>query len=506
MAIDSKRIAKNTAVLYFRMIVLMAMALYTSRIVLKALGVEDFGTYNVVGGVVAVLGFLNSTMSTASSRYIAVALGEGIYEKIRQTFRSLFYVIIALLLLVLLASETIGLWFLLEKMVIPDGRMTAAIWVYQFSVITVLVTIAGVPYDAAIIANERMNAFAYISLFDGFAKLVVAILIQYAYGDKLIIYAACLMLVHIIDVLVRVIYCKKRITGCEIVGRVDKEEVKHILKFVSWSAYGSFATAGFTHGLNIVLNLFFGPVVNAARSISVQVQNAVLIFSSNFQTAISPQLMMNTSQQEFDSAKKLFISGSKLSFILLCVLGVPVMSETHYILKLWLGEVPDYSVAFCQIMIIISIWSCLDNPIRVVNQAEGNIRKFQLYECTMLLLIVPISYFALKICLLPIIVFYVHLVVELLAQIVRLRIMLPKINLQFRDYLLGVYSRIVPVFFLPILSYYVINLFFDEGILRVIINFTIIEILIIVISFTICFNRQEKNLLFSYVRTKLKRQ
>lgn len=488
------------------MILLMAMALYTSRVVLHALGVEDFGTYNVVGGIVAVLGFLNSTMSTASSRFIAVALGVDDYEEMRKTFRSLFYVIIALTLLVLIASETVGLWFLVEKMVIPDGRMNAAFWVYQFSVISVLITIVGVPYDAAIIANERMNAFAYISLFDGTAKLIVALLLQYTSGDKLIIYSACLMLVYIIDVIVKFIYCKRRVIGCEISGRIDKGQVKHILKFVSWSAYGSFATAGFTHGLNIVLNLFFGPVVNAARSISVQVQNAVLIFTSNFQTAISPQLIVNTSQKEFESARKLFVSGSKLSFILLCVLGIPVMAETHYILNLWLGEVPDYSVAFCQIMIVISIWSSLDNPIRVVNQAEGNIRKFQFYECTLLLLIVPISYFVLKIYLLPIIVFYVHLVIELIAQIVRLRIVLPKINMHFKEYVLGVYCRVAPVFFLPILSYYFINAFYREGLTRVVVNFTIVEILIVLLSFVIGLNRQEKYLLFSYVRKKISRQ
>ena len=231
-----------------------------------------------------------------------------------------------------------------------------------------------------------------------------------------------------------------------------------------------------------------------------------MIFTSNFQTAISPQLMMNTSQKEFGSAKKLFVSGSKLSFILLCMLGIPVMAETHYILNLWLGEVPDYSIVFCQIMIVISIWSCLDNPIRVVNQAEGNIRKFQLYECTLLLLIVPISYLALKLYLLPTIVFYVHLVVELFAQIVRLRIVLPKINMNFKEYIQGVYLRIAPVFFLPILSYYIINSLFDYGLNRVIFNVSIIELLIVVLSFAICFNKQEKELILSFLRNKIKKQ
>lgn len=505
MAIDSKRIAKNTAVLYLRMILLMVVALYTSRVVLEALGVEDFGTYNVVGGVVAVLGFMNSTMSTASSRFIAVSLGDGNIEKIRQTFNALFYVILALIVLVFIASETIGLWFLLEKMVIPDGRMNAAIWVYQFSVVTVLITIAGVPYDAAIIANEKMNAFAYISLFDGFAKLVAAILILYASGDRLIIYAACLMIVHVVDVIFRVLYCKRKVVGCEIAGSFDRNQVKQILKFVSWSAYGSFATAGFTHGLNIVLNLFFGPVVNAARSIAVQVQNASLIFTSNFQTAINPQLMMNTSQKDYESTKKLFVSGSKLSFILLCVLGMPIMAETHYILKLWLGEVPDFSVSFCKIMVIISIWSCLDNPLRVVNQAEGNIRKFQLYECTILLLIVPISYFILKLYALPIVVFYVHLIVELLAQIVRLKIVLPKIRMSIKDYICCVYIPVIPVFFIPIITYLILNFYLEESILRLIFNFTIIELLIILITIAVGLNRMERNALFTYVSVKMNR-
>lgn len=499
MAIDSKTIAKNTAVLYFRMILLMVVSLYTSRVVLTALGVDDFGIYNVVGGVVAVLGFLNGTLSTSSSRFVTVALAGGDLHNMRKTFATVFTVNIMLLLIILLLAETVGLWFLYEKMTIPNDRMTAAFWVYQFSVITVAFNITCVPFNASIIAHEKMSAFAYISLIDAFLKLGAAYYVTTASYDRLVLWGGGLMTIQVLNCLLYVFYCKKHFNECSISLCFDGKMFKKIMGFISWSAYGSFVSVGFTHGLNIILNLFFSPAVNAARGIAVQVQGAVMHFTSNFQTAINPPLIKNTSQRDFSSARTLLTASSKFSFFLLCVLGIPLIVEAHHIIQIWLGQVPEYAVQFVQIMLVTGIWGCLAGPLRVVNQAEGNIKKFQLYECTILLMIVPISYFTLKLWQIPILVFVVHLVIDNIAQFIRMSIVLPKIEMSISTYIKEVYLRVLPVFVMSFVAPFLIHRLVKEGLFRLVVNITITEIVMLAIIYIIGLKSSERVLIINYV-------
>lgn len=501
MAINGKTIAKNTAVLYFRMILLMVVSLYTSRVVLAALGVDDFGIYNVVGGVVAVLGFLNGTLSTSSSRFVTVALAGGDEQNMRKTFAVVFTVNVMLLLIILLLAETVGLWFLYEKMTIPDARMNAAFWVYQFSVITVAFNITCVPFNASIIAHEKMSAFAYISLIDAFLKLGAAYCITTILADRLIFWGGALMAIQILNCLIYVFYCHKHFSECRLSLCFDRGMFKQIMGFISWSAYGSFVSVGFTQGLNIILNLFFNPAVNAARGIAVQIQGAVMQFTSNFQTAINPPLIKNTSQKDFESARKLLTVSSKFSFFLLCILGVPLIVEAHYVLQIWLGQVPDYAVQFVQIMLVIGIWGCLANPLRIVNQAEGNIKKFQLYECTILLMIVPVSYFMLKIWHIPILVFVVHLVIDNIAQVVRMKIVLPKIDMTMGTYVKNIYFRIIPVFFLSFIVPILINQFMEEGLIRFILSLVATETTMMLVIYVIGVTYSERQML----RTSIKK-
>lgn len=495
MAINGKTIAKNTAVLYFRMILLMIVSLYTSRVVLAALGVDDYGIYNVVGGIVAILGFLNGTLSTSSSRFVTVALAEGDEQIMRKTFTVVFTVNVLLLLIILLLAETVGLWFLYEKMTIPDERMNAAFWVYQFSVITVAFNITCVPFNASIIAHEKMSAFAYISLIDAFLKLGAAYCITTTTTDRLIIWGGALMAIQILNCLIYVLYCYKHFNECRLSLCFDGVMFKKIMGFISWSAYGSFVSVGFTQGLNIILNLFFNPAVNAARGIAVQVQGTVMHFTTNFQTAINPPLIKNTSQKDFASARKLLTVSSKFSFFLLCILGIPLIVEAHYVLQIWLGQVPDYAVQFVQIMLVIGIWGCLANPLRIVNQAEGNIKKFQLYECTILLMIVPVSYFMLKLWQIPIIVFVVHLVIDNIAQIVRVAISLPKIDMPIKDYINDVYLRILPVFVLSFISPIIIYFFMSEGLCRFLISLIVTETVMMFVIYSVGITQEERLLI-----------
>ena len=317
---NNKRIAKNTLLLYFRMLVLMAVGLYTSRVILAALGVEDFGIYNVVGGIVTIIGFLNGTLSTASSRYVTVALGKGDKRRMHEVFSSVLLVNILLCLIVFVLSETVGLWFLYHKMVIPAERMNAAFWVFQFSVITVMQHIICVPFNATIIAHERMKAFAYIGLFDAFAKLGVAMLLTIeAVWDRLILYAILLYLISLTNQVIYLRYCYRNFPETKSMPRANSRLLKEMTTFISWSAYGSFVSVGFTQGLNILLNLFFGPAVNAARAVAVNVQQHVFQFTTNFQTAINPQLTKSVAQDNSAQARVLLIASSKYSFFLLCM-------------------------------------------------------------------------------------------------------------------------------------------------------------------------------------------
>lgn len=503
MAIDGRKIAKNTAALYFRMILLMIISLYTSRVVLAALGVDDYGIYNVVGGVVALLGFLNGTISTSSSRFITVALGTGDETGMRKTFTTVFTVCILLLTLIILVAETVGLVFLSEKMVIPTSRMNAAFWVYQFSVITVALNVISVPFNAAIIAHEKMDVFAYFSLFDGFAKLIAASILNITTIDRLVLWGTCLMLIQVVSSFLYSAYSLKKFNECTISLKCDKYKLRNIFSFMSWAAYGSLATAGFTQGLNIILNLFFGPVVNAARGIAVQVQGAVLHFTTNFQTAVNPQLIQNTANKDFPAARTILVSSSKLSFYLLCILGIPIISETHYILNLWLGQVPENTVSFVRIMLFISIWGCLANPLRIINQAEGNIRKFQICECTILLLIVPISYFSLKLWEIPILVFIVHFIMDSIAQIVRIKIVLPKVNMSVKSYITDVYLPIIPSFFIPLACHGLLNYWFEESFTRFICNFLCAELVIIICVLVFGLSKYEKEFIMNAFRKLL---
>ena len=500
------RIVKNTIILYVRMVILMITSLYTSRIILSALGVEDFGIYNVVGGIVVILGFLNGALSTASSRYITVALSTGDLLKMQRNFSNVLLVNGLLGIIIFILGETAGLWFLYNKMEIPTGRLYAALWVYQISIITVILNIVSVPYNAMIIAHERMKAFAYISLFDAFGKLLLAFLLERLLGyDRLIMYALFVFMIQLIDRIFYGSYCRRKFKETHFSFCFNKSELKEIFQFISWSAYGSFASAGFTQGLNILLNLFFGPTVNAARGISVQVQNAVVSFTTNFQTAINPQIIKSVAQGNISDTCHLMISSSKYSFYLLCILGLPIIAETHYILSLWLENVPDYSVQFVKIMLVISIWSSLANPLRIVNQAEGNIKKFQLYECSVLLLIVPLSYFGLKMWKFPELVFFVQLIIELLVQVIRLKLVLPKIHMSLSKYAKEIYLRIIPVFLFPFVSIFLFQ-GIEESFLRLCLSFICMEILMFTLIYYWGMTTNERSFVTNNIIDTLKKK
>lgn len=438
---NNQRIAKNTLLLYFRMLFMMAVSLYTSRVVLNTLGIEDFGIYSVVGGITTMFSFLNSAMSSSTQRYMTFALGKGEILQLRKVFQMSLNIHWLIALLMLILGETIGLWFLKEKMVIPLERQDAAFWVYQFSVATMIIMIISVPYNAAIIAHEKMSAFAYISVMEVLLRLGIVYLLYFTRSDKLIFYVALLFATQLLLRIIYGFYCKQNFEETHYEWRWDKNLFKEMLGFAGWNLWGGLAGVFFTQGLNILLNIFFGPAVNAARGIAVLVQGAVAQFSSNFQTALNPQITKSYAKGDLVYMRSLIFRSSKFSFLLLATISFPIFIQADILLSTWLGVVPDYTVTFVRLMLCITVIDAMAGAFMVAAQSTGRIRIYQSVIGGILLAIVPVSYIVLKLGAAPWSVFLVHLCICIIAFIVRLYIVHSMICLSLRSYLCEVLLR-----------------------------------------------------------------
>lgn len=447
---NNNRIAKNTLLLYIRMFFMLLINLYTSRVVLSTLGIVDYGINNVVGGVITMLGFLTGSLSAASSRYITYDLGKGDMTALKKTFGNILSIHFILAAIVLVLGETLGLWFMSTQLQIPPEREIAAMWVYQFSILSFILAVISVPYNATIIAHEKMSAFAYISIADAILKLLIVYLLVIIPYDKLIIYAILYFCIQAFDRIVYGVYCSRHFAETHTRLRYDGKLFREIFAFAGWTMNGNLAVIGFTQGLNILLNIFFGPAVNAARGIAVQVQGVCQQFCNNFQMALNPQLTKNYAQGDLNNMHRLLVKSSKFSFYILFFIVLPLMFKAEFVLKLWLGIVPEHTVTFLRLILIVGLLYTLSNPIIVSVHATGKLKKFQLIEGTMLLTIVPIAYILLKFFgIRPEYVFVVHIVVELCTQYARMRIVLPMIDMKLEDYFRSV---IKPILLVVILS------------------------------------------------------
>lgn len=439
--VDNKRIAKNTALLYVRMLFSMVVGLFTSRVILASLGVVDYGINNVVGGVVAMFGFLNAAMTTSTQRYLTYELGRGDTERLGLTFMTSMYIHILIAVAVVVLAETVGLWFLKNKIVIPDGREVAAMYCYQFAILSTVISILSYPFNAAIVSHERMSAFAYISILDVILKLAIAYILYTVNSDKLIVYSILLFSVQILLTLIYVIYCRKHFEETHFRRLWDTKLLKEMGSFAGWNMWGNIAWILFTQGINILLNIFFGPVVNAARGVAVQAQGTIMQFSGNFQTAINPQITKTYSQNDLTNMHRLIFRSSKFTFFLLLCLSLPVILEADVILSVWLKEVPEYTAIFLRLMLCIAIIDAVANPLMVSAAATGKVKVYQLVVGGILLAIVPISYIVLKLGGNPYSVFIVHLCICIIAFIVRLYIVKPLIKITIPDYIANVIAR-----------------------------------------------------------------
>ena len=443
------RLIKNTIVLYIRTFITLLIGLYTSRVILNSLGVVDFGLYNVVGGVVGFMSFINSSLAVSTIRFISYDQGiNSTLERLHLTFSTSRLVHWLLAIIILLLAETVGLWYVKNHIVAPIGRETAVLVLYQFTVLTCILNIISVPYNALIVAHEKMGAFAYISIFESFSKLIIAWIICVIGFDRLITYGLLMTLLYITSFGIYRLYCWKHFPETHGKLEYDKQQIKEMATFSLWITNGTLAVAAYTQGLNLLLNSFFGPVVNAARGIAVQVQSAVFSFCSSFQSAAKPQVTKSYAEKDFTYLHKLVINVSNYSFYLIFFISLPIIAETPFILKLWLGTVPDHTVAFVRLTLVVSMLESLKMPLNTSIHATGNIKKFQLLEGTAMLMILPISYICLKHGMPAISVFIVQAIVFFIAQLIRCYVVCPAIKMERLDYikycLLKIFTVIIP--------------------------------------------------------------
>lgn len=416
---NNKRIAKNTMFLYVRMLLTLIVGLYTSRVVLRTLGVSDYGLYNVVGGVVTMFTFFNATLRTGTQRFLSFALGEGNLEKLKLVFSTAFYLHVFFSILLLVLIEVAGLWFLQHKLNIPEGREVAAYWIFQFSTLASVVTVIQVPYMSSIIAHEKMDIYAYMSIYDVIMKLLIVFMIQIIDNDKLILYGFLYLLVNITSAVIYNIYCRKHFDECKrVVFSYDKRIFKEILTFSGWNVFGCAAGAFQIQGLNILLNLFFNTIVNAARGIALQINNIIMQFVNNFLTAVNPQIIKLYANSQIEELNKLVTNSAKYAAYMLLFISIPVFVEEKFLLDIWLGDYPDYTLSFVRIILVQSLIQTMTRPIVTLCHATGKMKMPNLTAGSVLLAILPVSYLLLLMGVDPNVVMIANIVPWILETII----------------------------------------------------------------------------------------
>lgn len=460
---NSKRIAKNTAFLYIRMLTIMGVTFYTSRVILSALGVVDFGIYNVVGGLSSSFIFFSSALTNSTQRFLNMELGVNSLGKVRDIFNLSLLIYTVIALVVFIVGIVIGSWFIEHKLVIPADRLNAAYIILYTMLISLGITFIASVFESVLIARENMKLYAYLGVFDAMTKLGIAYCIMHINEQKLILYAIMMALAQVILKAILVLYCFIKYPECKISFYWNKWLFKEMFSFTGWNIYGSGVWMINEQGINILLNIFFGPVVNAARGISVQVNNAINNFSTNFFVAVRPQIIKTYAVENYGYLKKLVFASSKFSVYLLWILCVPVILRTEYVLSIWLGEVPNYTVSFVQWILVYSLVNSLNNPVWSVVMATGRLKKTVLIGSNIFLLAFPISYIFIKIDFSPSIVYLILVLMRLIFLFVSILIVGKLVNLTLKEYCLNVLLPII-IALVPIsLILQTMNIFFSQN-------------------------------------------
>ena len=504
---DNKRIAKNTVFLYFRMLLVMGVNLYTSRVVLKVLGFEDYGLYNVVGGIVTMFTFLNGSLGSATSRYITFELGRKNHERLNKIFNTALAIHVAIAFLIVLLAETVGLWLFYKKMTIPADRLDAAFWVYQISILTCFFTLTQVPYNATIIAYEDMKIYAYVGIAEVFLKLSVVFLLMISPIDKLVFYAMLLCLLQIGIMLFYRYYCNGHYPSCKIHMYKDKGLFKEMFSYGGYDLIGHISVLAQGQGLNILLNLFYGPTVNAARGIAYQVQGAITQFSNNFMTAVRPQIIKSYAEGNLEAMMQLVKQSSCFSFYLMWMISLPVCLEANYLLSLWLGKYPDHTVNFLILVIVSCLIQTIKTPRTTIFHATGHIKWSNIVVGTILCAAFPLAYVALKFGGSPESVFWMANLTMFLSEFASVLVLKRYINFSIRDYLSDVHGRCLLVAAVSfIVPYLLHDRWMSESFLRLLVTCILSTTSVAVTSLYLGMDRHLRSWLMQIIKKRINRK
>lgn len=486
----------------------MALGLYTSRLVLAALGASDYGLYNVVGGFVTILSFLNVTMANGTQRYLSYTLGEGNKEKLKRVFSNALIIHISIAVISIILAETIGLWFVLNKLNIPEGRETAAFWVYQFSIVTFIISVVQVPFMSTIIAHERMGIYAYISIFDAFAKMCIAIAIPFANSiDSLVFYSGLLCLIQLLDTIIYSSYCIKKYNECSFALKYDKTSFKEMTGFSMWTMIGALGFTANSQGINVLLNIFFSTVVNAARGIAVQVNGVVSSFASSFMLAVNPQIIKLYAEKKVDEMTLLALRAGKFSAFLLILLMSPLFIDIEFVLKIWLGEYPDYTPIFLRIVLIETIIKFMANPVVTVTHAGGKLKMPNLTGGITIMCAIPISYIMLRLGASAVSVFILNIILYMIEAYFNSYYAQKYTGFSQKRFYVEVYGRVIPVLLLTL----VLSFFFSHYIviksewIKFVADSSIAVVISALAIFYVGMKKEERLMVVSFIKKRIER-
>lgn len=502
--VNNKTIAKNTIFLYVRMLIIMVVGLYTVRAILRILGVEDYGIYNVVGGVVTIFSFIDGTLTTSSQRYFSMELAKGDEKRLNQWFSLNVTAFSVLIPIFIIIAESIGLWFVNNKMIIPEERVYAANVVYQLSIVAFCVHFFSIPYNALIIAHEKMSAFAYISVVEAIAKLLIVYLLSISGGDKLIIYAVLMLILTICMTSTYIIYNRIHFKESRYRLYWNKGEFLGLLSFSGWHFIGTLSVVVRGQGINILINMFFNPAINGARAIAYQIYNAIHQLSNNFFVAIKPQIYKSYAAAEYNELYKLIMRSTIICSLLTSILVFPVLANTHYILKLWLGVVPDYAVIFTTLVLINGLIDSTNGPTTAAVLATGKIRNYELIVATLYMLNLPLSYVALRFGAEPTATMMISIIMSLLVTFARAFILGKKVPLPFKSYLC-LFGKIILISFLAWGIIVVLSQNHADSFWKLIFNSVVIIVIVLSLYLMIVFDRSDIKILVNMIMKKLNR-
>ena len=496
---------RNTLFLYLRMAFVLFVSLYTTRIVLKYLGVDDYGVYNVVCGFVSMFGFLNTSMSNGIQRFYNFEIGKNNGKNLTTIYSSSLLIQLILAIVIFVLVEVVGLWYLDNKLVINPDRLSAAHLIFQFAVIQMVLLIIQIPYSAAIMAFEKMDYYALVSILDVLIKLGIVLVLPYVTCDKLVFYGSLLLLTSLTNFLLYYCYAKLHFKLLRWNRTIDKQSLLSIMSFSGWNVLGSSAYVFKNQGLALVLNFFYGTALNAAYGVSNQVMSAIKQFSTNIVISFRPQLIQSYAEGDQVRTRNLMFSLSKISFIMLFVISLPLILEMKYVLELWLGQVPPYTITLTILAILSMLLSNFNTPVVQVVHAVGKMKTFQITTCIIICSIIPAVWLAFHLGANPYYIYYVTIGIVIINQIVCLVILHRMFEYSYRDYLIKVVLPCVLVTILSFILPFCIILWLPESIFRVLLVGMTVVVTVLPISYFLALDSDEKKMVNSFVNKLIKK-